>query len=93
MANKLGALERLYVKRMTNMLADRGKQIIQRAADSKESGNDTLNQMDAYGLVIYYNGKAHGTTVFFLAQDIRFTIRWTRIPIGTAMIWLQSICQ
>lgn len=63
MANKLGALERLYVKRMTNLLADRGKQIIQRAADSKESGNETLNQMDSYGLVIYYNGKVQRTLI------------------------------
>lgn len=63
MANKLGALERMYVNRMTNLLADRGKQIIQRAATSKESGNVTLNQMDSYGLVIYYNGKVERTLI------------------------------
>lgn len=48
---------------MTNILVDKGKQIIQRAADSKESGNITLNQMDSYGLVIYYNGKVQRTLI------------------------------
>lgn len=65
MANKLGTLERLYVKRMTNMLADKGKQIATKAAadDSKESKNITLNQVDAYGVVVYYNGKVQRTLI------------------------------
>lgn len=65
MANKLGTLERLYVNRMTNMLVDKGKQIVTKAAadDSKESKNITLNQVDAYGVVVYYNGKVQRTLI------------------------------
>lgn len=50
---------------MTNMLADKGKQIATKAAadDSKESKNITLNQVDAYGVVVYYNGKVQRTLI------------------------------
>lgn len=57
MATKMGALEKVYVRRMTNLLVERGKQVVISAIESKTSGNETLNQIDAYGLIVYYNGK------------------------------------
>lgn len=63
MAQKLGAIERVYVRRMTNRLVEKGKQIIENAANSKESGNISLNQLDAYGLIVYYNGRVQRSLV------------------------------
>lgn len=45
------------------MLVERGKQIILEAVSSKESGNQTFNQLDSYGLVIYYNGKVQRSLI------------------------------
>lgn len=42
---------------------EKGKQIIARAIESKESGNITLNQVDAYGIIIYYKGKVQRSMV------------------------------
>lgn len=61
--SKLGALEKLYAKRMTNLLVERGKKVIARAIESKESGNITLNQVDAYGIIVYYNGKVQRSMI------------------------------
>lgn len=52
----LGALEKLYVSRMTKYLAEKGKEIVE-AAVLKDVGYETLNQVDSYGIIIYYNGR------------------------------------
>lgn len=59
----MGRLENIYVRRMTNYLVARGKEIINEAAASKEAGNRSMNQLDAYGLIVYYNGKSQRTIV------------------------------
>ena len=46
----------LYVKHMLDYLAEQGKNIITEAKRTKETQNDTYNQYDAYGYLVYYNG-------------------------------------
>lgn len=67
MATKLGPLEKIYVRRVTNMLVDKGKEIVARAIATKKptegSENQTLTQVDSYGLIIYYNGKVQRSMI------------------------------
>lgn len=59
---KLGALEKLYVSRMTRYLVEKGKEIVA-AAVLKDVGYETLNQVDSYGIIIYYNGRVKRSLV------------------------------
>lgn len=46
----------IYIRRVVDYLSDEGMKIIEKAARSKDSGNISGNQLDAYGYIVYYNG-------------------------------------
>lgn len=52
----MGRLMTLYVSRTLDYLAQEGKRIITEAKRTKETQNDSYNQYDAYGYLVYYNG-------------------------------------
>lgn len=49
-------LKDLYVNRMLSLLEAQGKKIIAEAKATKETKNDTFNQYDAFGYLVYFNG-------------------------------------
>lgn len=53
----MGKLMDLYVSRMVDYLAKEGDKIIINAVRTKQVGQDTQNQNDAYGWVVWYNGR------------------------------------
>ncbi len=53
----MGALQNLYIKRMVNFLAKEGDKLIIKAVRTKQVKQDTQNQNDAFGWVVWYNGK------------------------------------
>ena len=52
----MGRLMTLYVNNMLTYLEQQGRKIITEAKRTKDAQNDTYNQYDAYGYLVYYNG-------------------------------------
>lgn len=52
----MGQLMTLYVNNTLNYLEQQGKRIITQAKRTKDTQNETYNQYDAYGYLVYYNG-------------------------------------
>lgn len=53
----MGTLRQLYIRRMVDYLAKEGNKIIAKAVRTKQVGIDTQNQNDAYGWVVWHNGR------------------------------------
>ena len=52
----MGRLMTIYINKTMTYLEQQGKKIITEAVRTKETQNDTYNQYDAYGYLVYYNG-------------------------------------
>ena len=53
----MGRLVDLYIDKMVRYLAKEGARLAKRAADTKNTKNRTFNQEDAFGYVVFYDGK------------------------------------
>lgn len=53
----MGRLTDIYKKRIIDYLASEGKKIASKALASKDAKNRTYNQADAFGYIVFYNGK------------------------------------
>lgn len=76
------------INNILDFLEKSGKKIIENAQNSKDVGNDTFNQHDAYGAAVYYNGELKR----FASLDSK-SIRdhhgstYYNIPAGTGEEW------
>lgn len=52
----MGRLQQIYIKRMIDYLSKEGQKIVTAAQATKAVGNQTYNQADAFGYVVYHNG-------------------------------------
>lgn len=85
----MGRLQDLYISRMVAYLAREGERIANDALFSKQTQNDTMNQADAYGYAVFYNGalKKNGYAASEMSgQEHR---GWDKygIPAGTGREW------
>lgn len=89
----MGRLQNIYIQRMLSYLSQEGRKIVDKAQRTKAVGNRTFNQADAFGYVVYYNGKverkgyANTTT-----QSKKPHHGWDAagIPAGTGREWLDD---
>lgn len=54
----MGSLQNIYINRMLSYLSQEGRRIVTTAQATKKVGDQTFNQADAFGYVVYYNGTA-----------------------------------
>lgn len=53
----MARLAQIYAQRIISYLSHQGMKIATKAQATKAVGNRTFNQADAFGYVVYYNGK------------------------------------
>lgn len=89
----MGRLVKRYIDMMVKALEDEGKEIIQRAIETKETQVRTGNQTDAYGYVIYYNGerKAYGYSDPEISTGVHKG--WRNVGDNTGRGWLMEFIQ
>lgn len=89
----MGRLQDIYIKRMVDYLAKEGSKVAQKALATKDAKNDTLNQADAFGYVVYYGGavkaKGYANPTAMASETHR---GWDKIGVkdGTGREWLDE---
>lgn len=89
----MGRLQNLYINRMLSYLSQEGRRIVTNAQATKKVGNQTFNQADAFGYVVYYNGKVKMKGYANLTPESKEPHRgWEAagIPEGTGREWLEE---
>lgn len=92
----MGRLQDIYIKRMVDYLAKEGAKMAAKALSTKDAKNDTLNQADAFGYAVYYNGavkaKGYANPTPKAEQAHR---GWDRIGVeaGTGREWLDEFME
>lgn len=89
----MGRLVNLYINRMLSFLSQEGRKIVTKAQRTKTVGNQTFNQADAFGYVVYYNGQAKRTGYANVTPQSKGEHKgWERegIPAGTGREWLDE---
>lgn len=92
----MGRLLNIYIQRMISYLSQEGMKIVSKAQATKQRGNQTYNQADAFGYVVYYNGKAVRQGYANTAPQSKATHHgWAKynIPDGTGRSWLNDFIQ
>lgn len=89
----MGRLMDIYVSQMVSYLAKEGQRIAMDALFTKQTDNDTMNQQDAYGYGVFYNGLLKKKGYAVTAELSRGKHRgWDKIgvPAGTGREWLDE---
>lgn len=58
-------IESMATKLLISKLDDAGRELTKRAAESKETGNVTFNQLESYGWCVFHNGKRVKTGYYY----------------------------
>lgn len=89
----MGRLVNLYINRMVNYLAKEGDRIAHKALASKEALDRSLNMGDAYGYIVFYEGKVKKKG-YALPTGMASEIHrgWDKIGVkdGTGREWLDD---
>lgn len=88
----MGRLMNIYINRMADYLAREGERISNDALFTKQSQNDTMNQADAYGYAVFYDGalKRKGYAALEMSGTIHKGWEKYDIPDGTGRDWLNE---
>lgn len=82
----------IYIDRMANYLAREGERIANDALLTKQSQNDTMNQADAYGYAVFYDGVLKKKGYAAIEMSTKPHKGWEKygIPDGTGRDWLNE---
>lgn len=86
-------LMNLYISRMAKALGDEGERLCRDARDLKETGDETKNQRDAFGYIVYFDGKVIRKGYANPTPESTETHKgWAKygIPDGTGRSWLDE---
>lgn len=88
----MGRLQDLYISRMVAYLAREGERIANEALLTKQSQNDTMNQADAYGYAVFFDGmlKKKGYAAAEMSGEMHKGWEKYGIPDGTGRDWLNE---
>lgn len=89
----MATLTQIYTQRIINYLSQEGRRIVTTALNSKYPKNDSFNQADAFGYVVYYKGQAVRKGYATMTPKSKGVHRgWERegIPNGTGRQWLDN---
>lgn len=89
----MGRLQNIYIERMVSYLSQEGRKIVTNAQATKKVGNQTFNQADAFGYVVYYNGTVKRKGYANIAPESKKPHHgWKAagIPAGTGREWLEE---
>lgn len=89
----MGRLQTIYINRMLSYLSQEGRKIVNKAQATKMVGNRTFNQADAFGYVVYYDGKAQRkgyANLSPMAKKPHHGWAMAGIPAGTGREWLED---
>lgn len=89
----MGRLMNMYIRRMVNYLAREGDRIARRALASKDALDRSGNMADAYGYIVFYEGKVKKKGYALptnMASDVHKG--WDKIGVkdGTGREWLDD---